>query len=286
MDVGRVVDPPGSWFTRSVIERWHLVLAAQALVAGVVVAGLDRWAPRVVTARAVALAGLVGAVLGGWGNARWLPWVVPAALLLVVADREQPEHPLGRWVVALTVVSLVGVWSAVPDTEPPLAAACVLAPIGLSRLQSTRSVGPVGTAALVVAVFGAVWVGSAGWGAALATGCAVGMVLCAPLAVGIVSTTSTTYLSGSGGRDRQAVSVPGQRKGAGEPTATVRPTRRAAVVGAHMVVALVVPRSIMRLGPARAGLIAAGVLVVVVVVARAMLAPDRNSAGDRHRPVP
>lgn len=255
MDVRIVVDPPGSWFTRSVVERWHLVLAAQALVAGVVVAGLDRWAPRVVTARAVALAGLVGALLGGWDNARWLPWIVPAALLLVVADREQPEHPLGRWVVALTVVSLAGVWSAVPDTEPPLAAACALAPIGLSRLQSARSVGPVGTTALVAAIFGAVWVGSAGWGAALATGCAVGMVLCAPLAVGF-------------------------------PKGTVRPTRRAAVVCAHLVVALVVPRSIMRLGPARAGLIAAGVLVVLVVVARVMLAPDRNSAGDRHRPVP
>ena len=65
-------------------------------------------------------------------------------------------HPLGEWTVALTVVSLVGVWSAVPDTEPPLAAGCVLVGLGAERLVAGRAVGRPGTAALVVAVAGAV----------------------------------------------------------------------------------------------------------------------------------
>ncbi|MEI2700596.1 MAG: hypothetical protein V9E94_20495 [Microthrixaceae bacterium] len=80
----------------------------------------------------------------------------------------------------------------------------------------------MGTAALVVALVGSVWVGSAGWGSALASVCAVGAVAVAPLVLGF-----------------------------GRPLAG-----RAwwTLASAHVVVVLVVPRAVMRWSlPARVG---------------------------------
>ena len=51
-------------------------------------------------------------------------------------------------------------------------------------INTHRPVGPAGTIALGVAVLGPVWVGSAGWGAALATVSAIGVVAAAPLVDG------------------------------------------------------------------------------------------------------
>jgi len=236
-----------------VVERWHLDLAATALAVGLVLAGIDRWAVVTVRRFAVATAGLVGAVLGAWGNPRAWPWLVAAALVAVWPDDEQRPHPLGAWTVALTFVSLAGVWSAVPDTEAPLAAGCVLVGLGLNRSVSRRPVGPAGTAALVVAVLGSVWVGSAGWGAAMASACAVGMVLCAPLAAGFTPQD-------------------------------LRPAGRAVLAAAHVVVALVLPRAVMRPDVTEAWAVAASVLVALVATARAVVVHQRR-ADERSRSV-
>ncbi len=234
------------------VERWHLVLAAAALGAGVAIAIVDRWGPRFVSSRTVGLAGLAGALLGGWGNARWLPWLVPAAVVAVLADSGEPAHPLDRWVVLLTVVSLVGVWSAVPDTEAPLAAGCALAPIALMWAVRGVTVGPVGTVALVVAVTGPVWVGSAGWGAALATVVVVGMVAVAPVVAGF----GADHLTGTG---------------------------RRVVIGVHVAVALLVPRLLMRRSVAVATVGAVAVVAAELVVAWLARSggadPDRLVAG-------
>lgn len=170
------------------IERYHLVLAAQALLVGGFVALLDRWGPSPVRNRIVAASAFAGACLGAWGNPRALPWLLPALVLVIPGDQPERSHPLGRWTVAMTVMSLAGVWSAVPDTEAPLAAGCVLVPSAVTRALGGRSVGPAASGALAIAVLGAAWVGSAGWGAALASCVAVGMVLVAPGVVGFVAT--------------------------------------------------------------------------------------------------
>ncbi|MFZ1432818.1 MAG: hypothetical protein WAR61_05745, partial [Candidatus Microthrix parvicella] len=54
-----------------------------------------------------------------------------------------------------------------------------------------RPVGPAGTVALGVAVLGPVWVGSAGWGAALSTVSAIGVVAAAPIVDGFRSARLT-----------------------------------------------------------------------------------------------
>lgn len=174
------------------IERYHLVLAAQAIVVGLLATALDRWAPERLRNRVVAAAGVAAVFLGAWGNPRVLPWFVPACLLVIPADRPGRSHPLGRWTLAMAVASLAGVWSAVPDTEAPLAAGCVLAPLALgrgvgNRRLGNRHVGPVASGALVISILGAAWVGSAGWGAALASCAAAGMTVVAPCVVGFVT---------------------------------------------------------------------------------------------------
>lgn len=222
------------------VERWHLDLAATALVVGLAIAGVDRWAVVALRRFTVATAGLMGAVLGGWGNQRAWPWLAAAAMVVLWPDDEHRPHPLGRWTVALAVVSLAGVWAAVPDTEPPLAVGCVLVGLGLSRAVSGRPAGPSGTAALVVAVLGSVWVGSAGWGAAMASACAVGMVLCAPLAAGFTGHA-------------------------------VPPAGRRILIGAHVVVALLLPRTVMRLDVRAAAVVAASAMAVLLLIARAVV---------------
>lgn len=224
-----------------------------SLAVGVAIALLDRWAGRKVSRHLLGAAALAAALLGAWPNPRTWPWLIAAAVLTVWPDdatRSDPvvSHPLGSWTVAATVVSLVGVWSAVPDTEPALAAGCVLAALGLERLLGRRPVGRPGTAALVVAVVGATWVGSAGWGSAVATVCAVGMVLCAPVAVGF---------------GRAELSDGGRRP-------WVLPT----LLAAHAVVALAVPRFVMRRDTAVAAAIAVAVMVALNVLARLVAGPD------------
>ncbi|MFZ1275046.1 MAG: hypothetical protein WAQ51_06450, partial [Candidatus Microthrix parvicella] len=98
------------------IERYHLVLAAWAVGAGLVLAVASRVAPPLVQRRSVALAGLTGAVLGAWNDPRRWPWLVAAALVVACADDAGRPHPLGEWAAPLAVVSLVGVWASVPDT--------------------------------------------------------------------------------------------------------------------------------------------------------------------------
>lgn len=239
------------------VERWHLELAATALVVGLAIAVADRWAGARAARHAVGVAGLMGAVLGvvpgSWSDPRMWPWLIAAAVPALWPDDVSTRppviaHPLGEWTVALTVVSLVGVWSAVPDTEPPLAAGCALAALGLGRVVASRSVGRPGTAALVVAVAGATWAGSAGRGAAMASACAVGMVLCGPVAAGFTD----------GG---------------------IRRAGRRVLIGAHLVVALVVPRTVMRLDAGEASGVAASVMAALLVLARAVVVHDRHAGG-------
>ncbi len=181
-----------------VIDRYHLVLAVWSASLGLGCAVLDRFGPTRVQRHVLALAGVAGVLLGGWGSTRVWPWVVAATLVVAWPDRPSRPHPLGRHAVGCTVVSLLGVWSAVPDTEPALAAGLVLAPVALVRSARGPSVGPGGTAALVVAVLGAVWVGSAGWGAALATAAAVGVVAVGPLVLGFARTARREVAAGAG----------------------------------------------------------------------------------------
>ena len=165
-------------------ERYHLALALWALFGGTVLVILGQVVPQRISSHTLGAAGLAAALLGGWGSGRALPWVFAAGAVCFWGDRPGPVHALGAWVCPAAVISLLGVWAAVPDTEPALAAGCVLAPLATAHLVRGRSSGPAGTAALVVMVFGAVWVGSAGWGSALATCSAVGMVAVAPMVLG------------------------------------------------------------------------------------------------------
>jgi len=162
-----------------VVDRYQITVAAVALVAGVLVAGIDVWArsvarPDAVTtrllARSWATAGLAGALIGGWQSPRSTLWWIAAVAVVVPGDGDgdRRPHPLGRSVPVLALIGLVGVWSAMPDTEPAVAIAFALAPLtaltALTLLHRGRGqvVGPAGTAALVVGVLGAAWVGSAG----------------------------------------------------------------------------------------------------------------------------
>lgn len=164
-------------------QRYHVELAVVALVFGAMVALFESYLPRV-SSRVVAIAAAGGALLGSWGNPRGAFWLIPAIVVVLWADDPGKPHPLGRYTVALAVVALAGIWAAVPDTEPPLAAACALLPISVVYAVKGRIPGPAATLALVVAMAGAVWVGSAGWGAALATVGAVGLIASAPVVIG------------------------------------------------------------------------------------------------------
>ncbi len=237
-------------------DRYHLGEALVALGDGVVLAaavvGVGMVALRTgrpvlrsvadgITARWLGLVGVLGAVLAGVSGtpgARWAPWLAISVLVAVLADDPDRPHPLGRWTAVLTVVSLAGIWSAVPDTEPPLMAAMVLLPTALWWLRTDRSPGPVGSIALVVSAAGATWVGSAGWGSALATLGALGAVAVAPVVLGV-----------------------GRRLGG---------SALVVVVGLHLVVALVVPRSIMRREVPVAVAVAVVVLLVLAGVTRAV----------------
>ena len=174
------------------VERYHLVLAAWAAGAGLLFAVASRFAPSVVQRRPVGLAGLTGALLGGAGSPRNVPWIVAAGVAVLWGDHPERSHPLGEWAAPLAVVSLIGVWASVPDTEPALAAGAVLAPLALALAAARRPVGMAGTVALGVAVLGPVWVGSAGWGAALATVSAIGVVAAAPAVFGFRRVPLTT----------------------------------------------------------------------------------------------
>lgn len=216
------------------VERYHLVLAGWALVAGIAVLVVDAFGPARARAHLLAVAVAFGALLGGWGSPRSWPWWIAAALCCAWPDRPSSPHPLGRWVSVAAVVSLVGVWSAVPDTEPPLAVMAALVPVALWRAAKGPSTGPSAAVALAVAVLGATWVGSAGWGAALATGCAVGMVAVAPVVL-----CFGRALTG--------------------PALVV-------VAGAHLVIALALPRVLMRPPVSVAVAMVVGALLLLAAV--------------------
>jgi hypothetical protein len=111
-----------------------------------------------------------------------------------------------------------------------------LAPLAAITLMQGRRQGPAATVASVVAVCGATWVGSAGWGAALAAGCAVGVIAVGPLVCGFGRVASGRVLVG--------------------------------LVAAHGAVALVVPRAVM----SRSVLVAVGIAVAVLSVLAALCA--------------
>jgi hypothetical protein len=244
------------------VDRYQLVVAAVAVGVGALIALLDHWArvvarPDAFTAAAVtrvwAVAGLSGALIGGWLSPRTVPWWVAASIVVVVPDRPSSPHPLGRLAPVLCLVSLAGVWSAVPDTEAAVAMGAVLAPLAASHLRRGPSPGPAGTAALVVGVLGAVWVGSAGRGAALTAVAAVGMLLIAPAVLGWGELPP--------GRDRTAVVV------------------------SHVAVALVLPRAVMeRPAPVAAGAAVALSAVLVGVAALVRRGRDGRAAAVRRSP--
>lgn len=236
------------------IERYHLGLAAAALVGGVVVLVAVVSVPWLRT-RAVASTAACGALVvwiggaagdGVVGDRGAALWPVAAALLVVPADDDRRPHPLGRFTLVLTVVALAGIWAAVPDTEAPLAVALTLTPLASWHLIKGTVPGPVGTAAVVVAVLGAAWVGSAGWGSALASMGSVGLIATAPLLNGFREVA-----------DRSALSV---------------------LVGLQSVVGLLLPRLVMsRAVHVASGLsIAVNALLVLVSIVILGLSPGRS----------
>lgn len=225
------------------VERYHLVLATQGFTAGLVLAVATLVVPPAVRQRLLALAGLIGAVFGSAGSQRNLPWLVVAAAVVLWGDNPNRPHPLGEWAAPLCIVSLVGVWASVPDTEPALAAGAVLAPLAVGMAVTKRPVGPGGTAALVVMVLGSVWVGSAGREAPLANVCAIGMVAAAPVAAGF-------------------------------RRARLSATQWGVVVAAQLLVAWPLPRLIMRRSVPVAVLMSAAGVVAVVIVAIVVIRPS------------
>lgn len=225
------------------VDRYNLVLAVLSLVVGSLVAAIDHWARRVaaqdrvtgaIVARLWASAGLAAALLGGWLSPRAAPWWAAAGLVVVFADRPSRPHPMGALAPVLVLVGLVGVWAAVPDTEPAVASAAVLAPVVVSRWHSGHPPGPAGSWALGVLLGGAVWVGSAGRGAALAAACALGLTVVAPLVFGWGRVVR--------GRDRRLL------------------------FAAHVAVVLVVPRAVMLRSTVTATAVALGASVGLVAL--------------------
>lgn len=235
----------------SMIARYHLDLAALALALGVVVLVVTMRVP-VFASRAVAVAAAGGAVLGSMGNPRGIVWVAPALLVVLPADDDRRPHPLGRFTLALTVVALAGIWSAVPDTEPPLAASFALAPISLWYLAGRRAPGVAATAAAIVAMAGAVWVGSAGWGAAVATVGAIGLIATAPMVFGFGAVRCTTTLT--------------------------------VLVSLQFMVGLLLPRFVMSRDAHIAGGVSIGVNAVFVLVSVALVGASRVRSPEREAP--
>ena len=220
------------------IDRYHVLLAAVALGIGGVLALVDSRGPLVFRLRVPGLVLSAASLLAVWaGVARSFPWMLVAAVAVAPADPGRPPHPLGRWTWPLALVSLVGVWSAVPDTEPALAAAVCLAPVAALRWWRDESPGPVGTGMLVALVMGAAWVGAAERVAPLCTAVAVGAVLVAPVLLGY----------------RRPL------RGAGLAVTSV----------AHCVLALAGSRAIMAMAPADA---IAGAVVLLALDAVAVMA--------------
>ena len=137
----------------------------------------------------------------------------------------------------------MGVWASVPDTEPALVAGAALAPLAVAMALTKRPVGPAGTTALAVMVLGAVSVGSAGRGAALANVCAIGMVAAAPAVVGFRRARLST-------------------------------ASWSATAAAHLLIAWPLTRLIMRSSVPVAVLMSATGVVAVVIVAAVVVRPS------------
>jgi hypothetical protein len=239
------------------VDRYHLVLALVALAVGALIAAVDHWARRVaeqdrvtgaIVARTWASAGLAAALLGGWLSPRAAPWWAAAALVVAFADRPSRPHPMGALTPVLVLVGLAGVWAAVPDTEPAVASAGVLVPVALVRWRSDRPPGPAGSWALGVVLAGAVWVGSAGRGAALAAACALGLTVVAPLVFGW-------------GR-------------------AVRGNARRLLFAAHVAVVLLVPRAVMLRSTATATVVAVGASLGLIVLSLVVRRRSARGGGD------
>lgn len=215
-------------------DRYHLTLLAVALVLGGLVVWLARRAPRRAAAHPIAVASVLAAGLSVSTSGLALAWIVAIPAVLLLHDTEG-RHPMGAWATPMAVVSLVGVWTAVPDTEPPLAAFGLLAPLAVWSVRRLPGPGRTGTVVLVVTVLGAALCGSAGRTAAMASAVALGAVLCAPSVLGF--------------RD--------------EPPPVVR-----RLVAVHLPVALVVPRVLMERAAPVALLGAVAVLALCALACR------------------
>ena len=244
---------------------------------------------------------LVSSTTSQWTQLRWLGWLL-ALLIVGIPDDWERIHPLGSATLPMAMVSLAGVWSAVPDTEPPLVVAMVLLPFalatGIPRCRGARGaipVGPIGTIALVLSISGSTWVGSAGWGAARASVIAVGMILVAPAVIGFGATARSNRLAALTPDDGPSTEMtPGIGKStdgksvaeepaaensvAGKPTAgksaesevsrvVLSPRFRVVLVVSHVVVAILVPRILMRRSVLEAVVIACSAFAVLVLIA-------------------
>lgn len=198
------------------------------------------------------------------------------------SGQSRPDGTLRRWTPVMAMASLIGIWAAVPDTEPALVAGAVLLPVALiavvrtgaaarssdaprfrdaarprdadlssatARLQDTASSRDVCSSALpvfqwaehiavIVTIVGAAWVGSAGWWSARASVVAIGVLLWVPVI-------------------ESARSIPQHRS--------------ATLVAVHMVVALVLPRSVMGMSPAWAWAVVAAASVLIGLVVSNLL---------------
>lgn len=142
------------------LERYHAGLAIVSLAWGAVVAILLWTLPSparaaggrlsfcVVAALCLTTVGVVPLTLG-----------VGAAVFAMGAASvaKEADTPIVPW---LTLISLVGVWAAVPDTEAPLIVAAVVAvPVVTGRVGSVRVGDRLASLAAVVVV---AWVGAGG----------------------------------------------------------------------------------------------------------------------------
>lgn len=238
--------------------RFNVLFALRGLALGSIVAGVDIAIGRRHPTIPVAAAGAIAALIGIESSPRWAPWLVPAIVVVGVAlalevrggrSVQVAGHPLDPITALLAVVTLIGVWSAVPDTEPAIAGAVLLLPLAATRLRWHRPVTPTAWLALVVIIGGSVWVGSAGWPSALAVVCVAGLVATAPLVAGF-----------------------------GAPLATSLVIR---LGGAQAVVALVLPRAMMRQTPWIAWTIGLSAVAVLTALAKLQVRTTLDSAAPR-----